>query len=140
MLGPQNVKFLYTIPFVYGKFHLGTGHKSPQWKQNYSSTLSLTSALHVGGWSMPCPGHFTPRKEAQYPMYRRLGGPQGQSGWVQKIPPGFKPRTVQTMMISYPGPLLCMVHTKFVYMKKILHFFVSKLQVKYTYTCCNSTF
>jgi hypothetical protein len=31
------------------------------------------------------------------PSYRRLGGPQGQSGWMQKILPllGFNPQTVQ---------------------------------------------
>jgi len=28
-----------------------------------SSTLSLTSALDGSGWSMPCPGCFTPGKE-----------------------------------------------------------------------------
>jgi len=26
-----------------------------------------------------------PGKETQYPQYRRLAGPPGQSGWVQKI-------------------------------------------------------
>ena len=33
----------------------------------------------------------------QYPLYRRLDEPQGQSGWVQNIspPPGFDPPTVQ---------------------------------------------
>ena len=34
---------------------------------------------------MPCPSHFTPRQETWYPLYRKRGGPQGQSGWVQKI-------------------------------------------------------
>ena len=35
-----------------------------------------------------------------YPLCRRLGGPQGQSGWVQKIPPppGFDPRTIQPVV------------------------------------------
>jgi len=42
------------------------------------------------------PGCFTPRKETHYPLYRRLGGPQDQSGRVRKIllPPGFDPRTI----------------------------------------------
>ena len=46
---------------------------------------------------MPRPSHFTPRKGAQYPLYRRLGGPQGQSEQVGKIslPSGYDPRTVQ---------------------------------------------
>jgi len=61
------------------------------------TTISLTSVLDVGGWSMPCLGHFTPRKETWYPLYKRLGGPQGQSGRVRKISPlpEFNPRTVQ---------------------------------------------
>ena len=39
----------------------------------------------------------------QYPLYRRLGGPQGQSGRVRKIspPPGFDPRTVQPVVSRY---------------------------------------
>jgi len=38
---------------------------------------------------------FTPGK-SRYPLYRRLGGPQGRSGQVRKISPpaGFDPRTV----------------------------------------------
>jgi hypothetical protein len=38
-----------------------------------------------------------PLGKTQYPLCRRLGGPQGQSVWVQKIshPLGFDPRTVQ---------------------------------------------
>jgi hypothetical protein len=40
---------------------------------------------------MPWP--LIPPGKTQYPLYRRLGGPQGLSGWVQKIspPPGFDP-------------------------------------------------
>jgi hypothetical protein len=39
----------------------------------------------------------------QYPLYRRLGGLQGQFGWVQKIssPLGFDPRTVQPIASHY---------------------------------------
>jgi hypothetical protein len=29
------------------------------------------------GWLAPRPGRFTPGKETRYPLYRRLGGPQG---------------------------------------------------------------
>ena len=45
-----------------------------------------------------------PRGKTRYPLYRRLGGPQGRSGWVQKIssPPGFDPRTVQPVESRYP--------------------------------------
>jgi hypothetical protein len=42
-------------------------------------------------------------KENRYPLYRRLSGPMGRSGQVQKIspPPGFDPRTLQ------PGASRC---------------------------------
>jgi hypothetical protein len=65
--------------------------------------LSLTPALDEGGWSTPRPGRFTPGKETWYPLYRRLGGPQGRSGRVQKLspPPGFDPWTVQPVASRY---------------------------------------
>ena len=40
----------------------------------YSSTLSLISALDGSRWSTPCPGRFIPGKETRYPLHRRLGG------------------------------------------------------------------
>jgi hypothetical protein len=40
-----------------------------------------------GGWSTPRLGRFTPGKETRYPLYRKLGGPQGRSGRVRKISP-----------------------------------------------------
>jgi hypothetical protein len=69
----------------------------------YSSTLSSTSALSVGGWSTPRPGRITPWEETRYPLYRRLGGPQGRSGRVRKTSPspGFDPRTVQPVASRY---------------------------------------
>ena len=50
---------------------------------------------------MPWP-LFTPRKDRN-PLYRRLDGPQGRSGQVQKIssPLGFNPRTVQLIASHY---------------------------------------
>ena len=48
------------------------------------------------------PAALPPRK-IQYPLYRRLGGPQVWSGRVQRIspPPGFDPRTVQPVVSRY---------------------------------------
>jgi len=45
---------------------------------------------------------FTPITDL-FPLYRRLGGPQGRSGQVRKIspPPGFHPRTVQPVASRY---------------------------------------
>jgi len=45
-----------------------------------------------------------PGKQTRYPLYRRLGRPQGRSGQVGKIsppPPGFDPRTVQPVVRRY---------------------------------------
>jgi hypothetical protein len=49
------------------------------------------------------PRPFTQGKESRYPLYRRLGGPQGRSGRVQKISlsAGFDPRTVQNIVSRY---------------------------------------
>jgi hypothetical protein len=48
------------------------------------------------GWVVNAPAALPPGK-TQYPLCRRLGGPQDRSGRVRKIspPPGFDPRTVQ---------------------------------------------
>ena len=43
--------------------------------------------LDGSGWLTPRPDRFTARKETRYPLYRRLGGPQGRSGWVREISP-----------------------------------------------------
>jgi hypothetical protein len=55
---------------------------------------------HEKGWgvSVTTSPHLTPGK-TRYPLYRRLGGPQGRSGQLRKISPpqGFDPRTVQSV-------------------------------------------
>jgi hypothetical protein len=68
-----------------------------------SSTLFFNPGTRWGGWSTPRPGRFTPGKDTRYPLYRRLGGPQGRSGRLLKIspPPGFDPRTVQPVASRY---------------------------------------
>ena len=65
--------------------------------------IVLTSVLYGGGWLTPRPGRFTPWKETRYLLYRRLGGPQGRSGRVQKISPlpGFDRWTVQPIVSRY---------------------------------------
>ena len=68
------------------KIHPVTGHKGLQVEQRYSYTR-LISVLDRGGWSTPCPHHFTPGKETWYLLYRRFNRPQDQSGRVQKISP-----------------------------------------------------
>ena len=85
-----------------GKVHPRTGHEGPKGEQRYSSTLSLTSALDGVGGQCQAPASL-PLEETRYPLYRRLGGPQGWSGQVQKMSPspGFDPRTVQPVASCY---------------------------------------
>ena len=65
--------------------------------------------MGVGG-QLNAPAVLPPVK-TRYPLYGRLGGAQGQHGWVQKIspPPGFDPRTVQPVasryIVAIPGPI-----------------------------------
>jgi hypothetical protein len=60
----------------------------------------MTSALEGGECSAARPGRTLPTGKTRYPLYRRLGGPQGRSGQARKIspPPGFDPRTVQPVV------------------------------------------
>ena len=53
-------------------------------------------ALEGSEGSASRPDHSLPPGKTRYPLYRRLGGPQGRSGRVRKIspPPGFDRRTV----------------------------------------------
>jgi len=93
---------------VEGKVHPITGHDNPEWEWRCSCTLSLTSALDGGG-QRHAPTALPPGK-TWYPLYRRVGGPQGRSGRVRKIftPPGFDPpdrpaRSESLYRLSYPG-------------------------------------
>jgi len=72
-----------------------TGHEDPDVEYMDSSTLSLNSAIGGGGSTLR-PAALPPGK-ARYPLYGRLGGPQGRSGRLRKIspPPGFDPRAVK---------------------------------------------
>ena len=75
--------------------HPRTGHEGPEGEQMYSPKVPSTSALDGGG----CPPRpaALPLGKTHYPLYRRVGGPQGRSGRVRKIslPTVFDPRTVQ---------------------------------------------
>jgi hypothetical protein len=77
--------------------------KAQRGSRGIALTLSLTLALDESGWSTPRPGRFSPGKNTRYPLYRRLGGPQGRSGRVRKIspPPVLDPRTVQPVASRY---------------------------------------
>ena len=53
------------------------------------------------------PAALPPREWDPYPLYRKLGGPQGRSGRVRKISPqpGFDLGTVQSVANRYPAIL-----------------------------------
>ena len=63
----------------------------------------MTMALKGSEGSASRPGRSLPPGKTRYPLYGRLGGPQGRSGQVQRIspPPGFYPRTVQPVASHY---------------------------------------
>ena len=63
----------------------------------------MTTALEGGEGSASRPGLSLPPGKTPYPLYRKLGGSQGQSGQVRKILPtrGFDPRTFQPVASRY---------------------------------------
>ena len=63
----------------------------------------MTTALEGGERSASRPGRSLSPGKTRYPLYRRLGGPQGRSGQVWKIspPPGFDPQTIQPVASHY---------------------------------------
>jgi hypothetical protein len=68
----------------------------------YSSTLSLTSVLDGVDGQLHAPAVLPPGN-TRYTLYRRLGGPQEQSGRVGKISPslGFSPRIFEPVASRY---------------------------------------
>ena len=84
------------------KFHPITGHEALKGESRYCSTLFLTSALDEVGCQRYVPAALPPGKTG-YPLYRRLGGPQVQSGQVRKIssPLRLDLRTFQPLASRY---------------------------------------
>ena len=61
----------------------------------------MTAALEGGEWSVARPGRTLPPEKTRYPFYRRLGGPQGRSGWAEYlVPTGIRSQTVQPVAQS----------------------------------------
>ena len=91
-----------------------------------------------GGWSTPRPRRFTRGNETRYPLYRRMGGPQGRSGRVRKIPPPPRsdPRPVQPVASRYTDWSIP-VHTSLHEWVKIVYLNLLPLRSKYWYHCIN---
>jgi len=68
----------------------------------------MTTALEGGEWSAARPGRTLLPGKTRYPLYRRLGGPQGRSGRAENlVPTGIRSRTVKPLdrslyRLSYP--------------------------------------
>jgi len=64
-----------------------------------------------------------PRGKTRYPLYKRLGGPQGWFGRVRKISPplGFNPWTIQPIASHYTDWAI-MAHNDFVLPSLLLKF------------------
>jgi len=62
----------------------------------------MTATLELGEWSATRPGRTLPPGKTRYPLYWRLGGPQGRSERaVNFAAPEFNPRTVQPLESRY---------------------------------------
>ena len=74
----------------------------------------MTTALEGGEGSASRPGSSLSPGKTRYPLYRRLGGPQGRSGQVRKISPptGIRSpdrpvRSQSLYWLSYRSPPVC---------------------------------
>ena len=70
---------------------------------------SVFTQLEGGEWSAARLGRTLPPRKTRYPFYRKLGGPQGQSGLADYLVPiRIRSRTVQPVVkslyrLSYPA-------------------------------------
>jgi len=83
-----------------GNVHSIISHGGTAKDLRYSSTLSLTPALNVGGWSTPRSGRFTPGRRSRYSFYSLQGGLRSRPGRVLKTSSTsvFEPRTLQPVV------------------------------------------
>jgi len=88
---------------------LEQANEGPDVEYRHSSTLPLTSALDVGGWSTPRPGHTTPEKDP-LPIVQEAGW-ASEPVWTDAenlAPTGIRSpdrpaRNESLYRLSYPG-------------------------------------
>jgi len=98
-----DVEMVHTTLIFINPFHANFESKvhAVVYYKHKEAELYIYSFFNPGvirdGYSTPHPGRFTRGKETWYPMYMRLGGPQGKFARLRKmsLPPGFDPRTAQ---------------------------------------------
>ena len=62
----------------------------------------MTAALEGGEWSAARSGRTLLPGKTRYPLYKRLGGPQGRSGRAENlVPTGIRSRTLQPVVCRY---------------------------------------
>ena len=62
----------------------------------------MTTALEGGEWSAARHSCTLPPGKTWYQFYRRLGGPQGRSGWAENlVSTRIRPRTIQPVVSHY---------------------------------------
>ena len=107
LLAPSHMSWVFDLFNEYIKVKVKWSRYRPGVAQRVGRGIALL--FHDRGtrrgWvvsSTPRP-HFTPGKEpVLYPLYRRLGGPQGRSGWAENlVPSGIRSRTVQPVVSRY---------------------------------------
>ena len=102
------IDHLLGVTFSNVKVHPCTGTEALYRPYGHRGSRGITLPFHDHGtwrgWGVSVTPRqlFTPGKN-QYPLYRRLGGPQGLSGQVRKISPapGFNTWTVQPVASRY---------------------------------------
>jgi len=108
---PPSISFL-RIPVLRGKvkvkcslvqaLRLCTGCTTHKGSRGIA-VLFLDHGTRRSEGSASYPGGSLPLTKTRYPLYRRMGGPKGRSGRVQKIspPPRFDLQTVQPVASHY---------------------------------------
>ena len=62
----------------------------------------MSVALEGGEWSAARPCRTLPPGKTRYPLYRRVGGPQGRPGRAENlVPTEIRSRTVQPVVSRY---------------------------------------
>jgi hypothetical protein len=92
---------LHRFTFYHTSFYMFALSQAPKAQRESRGIALIIRDLGARrGWVLST----TPRPlYTRYPLYRRLGGPQGRSGRARKISPqpGLDPRTVQPVAIPY---------------------------------------
>jgi hypothetical protein len=108
-VNPTAVKYMYIISYI--SYHI-RDHEGPEGEWIYSFTFFSTSAVDGVDGQRHAQAALPPGK-SHYPLYRRLGGPQGRYVRVRKISPPAEIRSPDRpawseslYRLSYPGPQL----------------------------------